>query len=69
MKLSKVPATETTPNSIDLYTDNGNLFANINLYGTLSLIGEDCKVWSKELKEISVIADNFELFFSNINHN
>jgi hypothetical protein len=66
MKLKTIPATETEPQAIDLYTENGNRFASINKVGVLRLFGEDMAIDYGELREVIVISDNFSLFYNNL---
>lgn len=66
MKLKTIPATDKEPQTIDLYTDNGNRFASINKMGVLRLFGEDMSIDYGELREVIVISDNFHLFYNNL---
>lgn len=66
MKLKTIPATETQPQAIDLYTDNGNRFASINKVGVLRLFGEDSTIDYGELEQVKSISDNFSLFYNNL---
>jgi len=63
MKLTAIPGNETKPQSINISTDNGNLFANINKFGELLLFGEDMAITHDEMKKALVIAENFQLFY------
>ena len=66
MKLKTIPATETEPQTIDLYTENGNRFASINKVGVLRLFGEDMTIDYGELEQVKIISDNFSLFYNNL---
>lgn len=66
MKLVPIQATDTTPQTINLLTGNNNLFASIDKCGQIKIYGEDSYISIEEARDIIKIADNFELFFSNI---
>lgn len=63
MILKAIPGSETKPQSINISTDNGNLFANINKFGELLLFGEDMTITHDEVKKVLVISENFQLFY------
>lgn len=63
MKLIAIAPTETKPMSIDMLTNSGNRFANVNKFGELKLFGEDMTITHDELKKVLAITDNFPLFY------
>ena len=63
MKLTAIPGNEIKPQSINISTDSGNKFANVNKFGELVLFGEDMAITHEEMKKVLVIADNFQLFY------
>ena len=66
MKLIAIKGTQTKPNSIDIYTDNDNKFASVNMFGTLIIFGENEPLFKDEIKKINVIVENFDLFFTQL---
>jgi len=66
MILIAKPATEKVPQIIEIFTDNGNKFAQLNRYGSLILFGENEPLFKEERKQVNVIADNFDLFYSQL---
>jgi len=66
MILIAKPGIGTKPPVIEIYTDNRNMFASINVYGSLILFGENEPLFNKERKQVNVIADNFDLFYAQL---